>query len=247
MRAKPAHMNQLTSHLPHVLIVDSDPEARATLCEHFERHWYRVSSVPDGLSMRHALEQQAIDLIVMDPALPGENGLHVCRDLRVRSSVPLVMLSARDDVRERVLALEAGADDYLMKPFNPRELIERAKAVLRRSNRHGSPDLAPKYCFADWQLDVTARNLEHIDGTIVRLAEADFRVLAALLAHANRIVSRSVLMQHLANREPSPFDRTVDMRISRLRRILRDHAWPPSIIKTVRGNGYVLSARITVR
>jgi two-component system OmpR family response regulator len=179
--------------------------------------------------------------------LPGEDGLKLCRDLRAQSQIPVLMLTALGEEIDRVLGLEVGADDYLPKPFSPRELVGRIKAILRRTaHMPRDPDLrqANGYKFGDWQLDNTTRSLSHSDGTQTSLSGAEFRLLSVLLSHATRVLSRAQLMELVRGRELDPFDRSIDVRISRLRQTLRDDARSPRIIKTIYGEGYVIGVPV---
>ena len=233
----------------HILVVDDDAEIRSLLGEYLRKNGYQVTAVGDGKAMRAALEQGRIDLIVLDLMLPGDDGLVLCRDLRARSMIPVIMLTARGDEMDRIIGLEMGADDYLPKPFNPRELLARIKSVLRRArNLPGSTPLedALHILFADRRLDVTGRQLLSREGVVVPLSGAEYRLLKIFLAHANRVLSRDQLMDWLQGRETDPFERSIDVLVSRLRHRLGDDAKEPSIIKTVRGEGYVLSAQVVI-
>lgn len=235
------------SEQPHILVVDDDRDIRTLLSEYLQKNGYRVTAVAEGKAMRRALEQTHVDLIVLDLMLPGEDGLKLCRDLRTRSQIPVLMLTAMGEEIDRVLGLEVGADDYLPKPFSPRELLGRIRAILRRTaHMPRDPDLsnALGYRFAEWQLDLTTRTLTHADGSQVALNGAEFRLLSILLSHASRVLSRAQLMELLRGRELDPFDRSVDVRISRLRQNLRDDARAPRIIKTIYGEGYVIGVPI---
>jgi two-component system OmpR family response regulator len=188
-----------------------------------------------------------VDLIVLDVMLPGDDGLTLCRELRASSQMPIIMLTARNEDVDRILGLEIGADDYVPKPFKPRELLARITAVLRRTSHVVREPLAsevPGYRFAGWRLDATARSLTDDDGTVVALSGAEFRLLAVLLAHSGQVLSRQQLMDLLRGRDLDPFDRSIDQRVSRLRQILRDDARSPRIIKTVYGEGYVIGVPV---
>jgi two-component system OmpR family response regulator len=235
------------SEQPHILVVDDDREIRTLLSEYLQKNGYRVTAVAEGKAMRRALEQTHVDLIVLDLMLPGDDGLKLCRDLRTRSQIPILMLTALGEEIDRVLGLEVGADDYLPKPFSPRELLGRIKAILRRTAyMPRDPDLSSVkgYRFADWDLNLITRTLTHKDGTQVPLSGAEFRLLSILLAHAPRVLSRAQLMELLRGREHDPFDRSVDVRISRLRQNLRDDARAPLVIKTIYGEGYVVGVPV---
>ena len=235
------------SERAHILVVDDDREIRELLTEYLERNGLRVSAARDGGEMRRLLGQAHVDLVVLDVMLPGDDGLKLCRDLRAQSNVPIIMLTARGEDIDRIVGLELGADDYLPKPFNPRELLGRIGAVLRRA-AHGPRDPMPSttvgYRFAGWRLDTIARSLSHQDGTIVTLSGAEYRLLSVLLANAGRILTRAQLMDLLRGREHDPFDRSIDVRVSRLRQILRDDGRSPTIVKTVYGEGYVIGVAV---
>jgi two-component system OmpR family response regulator len=232
---------------PHILVVDGDRQARGLLHECLEGNGYRVTAVNSGYGMRRVLDRRHVDLVVLDVQLPGEDGLSLCRDLCGRSQVPVMILSRLADEIDRIIGLEVGADDYVPKPFNPRELLSRTKAILRRTlrgSREPSLQTATAYAFGDWTLDTIARSLQHADGTCVDLSGAEFRLLSELLAEAPRPLSRSRLLERLHDREFEPSDRSVDVRISRLRQLLRDNARSPAIIKTIHGRGYAMGVCI---
>ena len=231
----------------HILIVDDDREIRTLLGDYLQKNGYRASAVADGKAMRRALEQSHVDLIVLDLMLPGEDGLKLTRELRAHSQIPIIMLTALGEEIDRVVGLEVGADDYLSKPFSPRELVGRIKAILRRTAhmpRDPAQSTTTTYRFGDWKLDATARSLTNADGSQHSLSGAEFRLLAILLSHPTRVLSRSQLMELLRGRDIDPFDRSVDVRISRLRQVLRDDARSPKIIKTIYGEGYVMGVPV---
>jgi two-component system, OmpR family, response regulator len=235
------------SQASHILIVDDDHEIRTLLAEYLEKNGLRVSAAREGKEMRRMLSRERVDLIVLDIMLPGEDGLTLCRELRASSQIPIIMLTARSEDVDRILGLELGADDYVPKPFKPRELLARITAVLRRTAhvlREPLPADVPGYRFASWRLDTTARSLTGEDGSTVALSGAEFRLLAVLLAHAGQVLSRLQLMDLLRGRDLDPFDRSIDQRVSRLRQILRDDARSPRIIKTVYGEGYVIGVPV---
>jgi two-component system OmpR family response regulator len=231
----------------HILVVDDDREIRRLLAEYLEKNGLRVTTARDGKEMRRVLARERVDLIVLDVMLPGDDGLKLCRELRADSQVPIIMLTARVEDVDRILGLELGADDYLPKPFNPRELLARIGAVLRRS-AHAPRDPLPSevagYRFASWRLDTTARSLTDEDGVVVPLSGAEYRLLSVLLAHASQVLSRTQLMDLIRGRDHDPFDRSIDVRVSRLRQILREDARAPRIIKTVYGEGYVIGVPV---
>ncbi len=234
----------------HILIVDDDREIRTLLTDFFARHDLAVSTAADGRQMRAILASTRIDLIVLDLHLPHEDGLSLCRDLRARGAepIPVLMLTARSDEADRILGLEMGADDYLTKPFAPRELLARIRAILRRA-RMLPPNLrtgttVEAYRFGDWRLDMRERHLLDAGGTIVPLTGAEFRLLVVFLEHAQRVLSRDQLLQLTQGRASDVFDRSIDLLTSRLRRRLRDDASSPRYVKTVRSEGYVFSVPV---
>ena len=231
----------------HILVVDDDHEIRTLLAEYLEKNGLRVSVARDGKEMQRVLDRVRVDLVVLDILLPGDDGLTLCRTLRASSQLPIIMLTARGDDVDRILGLELGADDYVPKPFKPRELLARISAVLRRTThvlREPLPADVRCYRFAGWRLDTTARSLTDEGGSTVALSGAEFRLLAVLLAHAGQVLSRLQLMELLRGRDLDPFDRSIDQRVSRLRQILRDDARSPLIIKTVYGEGYVIGVPV---
>jgi len=232
---------------PHLLIVDDDREIRGLLAQYLEKHEFRTTAVPDGKEMRRVLERSHVDLLVLDLMLPGEDGLTLCRELRGRSQLPIIMLTARGEDVDRIVGLEVGADDYVAKPFNPRELLVRIKAVLRRAAhapRDPSPESVRAFVFGSWRLDTVTRTLTDASGKEVALSGAEYRLLAVLLAAGNRVLTRAQLTELLRGRDADPFDRSIDVRISRLRQILGDDARAPQIIKTVYGEGYVVGVSV---
>ena len=232
----------------HILVVDDDPDIRELLGDYLQKQGYRASTAADGRAMRAALARGQPDLIVLDLMLPGEDGLTLCRELRAHSDVPIIMLTARSEEVDRIVGLEMGADDYLAKPFNPRELLARIKSILRRSRAlpaNLKPDAARVLRFAGWRLEIATRNLVAADGVVVPLSGTDFKLLRIFLAHANRVLSRDQLVDLTQGRDAGPYDRSIDLQVSRLRRRLGDDPKEPSIIKTARGEGYVLAAEVT--
>ena len=231
----------------HILIVDDDGEIRALLRDYLQKQGYRVTTAANGREFRSVLEAARPDLVVLDLMLPGEDGLALCRDLRARSDVPVVMLTALGDETDRIVGLEMGADDYLAKPFNPRELVARIRSVLRRARSMPDnlrPERAERFRFAGWTLRVATRDLLSPGGVVVALSGTEFRLLRVFLEHPNRVLTRDQLIDLMLSREAGPFDRAIDVQVSRLRHRLGDDAKEPSIIKTVRGQGYVLAADV---
>ncbi len=232
---------------PHLLIVDDDREIRSLLAQYLEKHDFRTTAVADGKEMRRTLERSHVDLVVLDLMLPGEDGLSLCRELRTRSQVPVIMLTARGEDVDRIIGLELGADDYVAKPFNPRELLGRIKAILRRAAhapRDPSPESVRGFSFNGWRLDTVTRTLTDAAGKEVALSGAEYRLLAVLLGAGNRVLTRAQLTELLRGRDADPFDRSIDVRVSRLRQILGDDARAPQIIKTVYGEGYVVGVTV---
>jgi len=233
--------------LSHILVVDDDRDIRGLLAEYLDANGFKTLTATNGTEMRKALEESRVDLIVLDLTLPGEDGLTLCRDLRSRSTVPVIMLTARGEPLDRILGLEMGADDYLAKPFEPRELFARIRSVLRRTQAL-PPNMALPQAkalhFSGWTLDLTARHLLNPDGVVVALSGAEFRMLKVFLEHPNRVLNRDQLLELTQGREADPFDRAVDLQISRLRQKLGDDARTPTIIKTVRNEGYVLATTV---
>jgi two-component system, OmpR family, response regulator len=228
-----------------VLVVDDDAEIRNLVAEYLTQNGYRVSTARDGPALRRALEAESPDLLVLDLMLPGEDGLALCRELRATSNLPVIMLTARGDEIDRIIGIEMGADDYLGKPFNPRELLARIRSVLRRARAlPAAQSQAKRLRFAGWTLDCTARHLVDQEGIIVPLSGAQFRLLAAFLQHPESVLDREKLMDLTLGREATPFDRSIDVQVSRLRQLLRDGGREPRIIKTVRNGGYVLAAAV---
>lgn len=233
----------------HLLVVDDDREIRRLIEEYLTQAGYRVSSAADGKAMRRLMEQHRFDLVVLDLMLPGEDGLSLCRDLRSRSNIPVLMLTARGSEIDRIVGLEMGADDYLAKPFNPRELLARIRSILRRAQALPTnlvPEEVAVFRFAGWTLEVASRNVTAPDGLVVPLSGAEFRLLRVLLEHPHRVFSRDQLLELTNGREAILFDRSIDVLVGRLRKRLRDDGKEPTLIKTVRGEGYVLAASVEV-
>jgi len=233
----------------HVLIVDDDAEIRDLLREYLQKNGYRVTAVGDGERMWTALDAGQVDIVVLDLMLPGEDGLTLCRNLRARSELPVIMLTARGEETDRIVGLEMGADDYLAKPFNPRELLARIKGILRRARtlpENLQPDTARAIRFAGWTLDLAARSLLSPQGVVVALSGTEYKLLRTFLAHPNRVLNRDQLIDLMLSRDASPFDRSIDVQVSRLRHRLAEDAKEPAIIKTVRGEGYVLATPVEI-
>ena len=236
------------SRCDHVLIVDDDPDIRSLLADYLAKQELQVSCAADGRQMRATLARAPVDAIVLDLMLPGEDGLTLFRALRddpASAQIPVLMLTARADDVDRIIGLELGADDYLAKPFVPRELLARIRAVLRRA-RMLPPGTARaetlRYlAFGDWVLDTVERHLIARGGTVTLLQAAEYTLLRFLLDHPQRVVTRDQLLIGIAGREAEAYDRSIDLRVSRLRRRLGDDAREPAYVKTVRNEGYVFS------
>jgi two-component system OmpR family response regulator len=227
--------------LPHILVVDDDFEIRQLLDDYLSKNEYRVTTVADGAGMRMCLKRASIDLLVLDIMLEGDDGLSLCREVRSESRTPIIMLTARGDSLDKVVGFEMGADDYLAKPFLPRELLARIKAVLRRVDRQGAGEnCASHYRFAAWTLDTESRNLTDGSGVVSPLSGSEYRLLVKLLSAKRRVLSRAQLTDGGSRRANNQFDRGIDVCISRLRQILRE----PHIIKTVHGEGYVIGVDV---
>ena len=232
-----------------ILIVDDDRDIRSLLADYLDGHGYATLMAADGNAMWAALDSNQVDLVVLDLNLPGEDGLTLCRNLRAKSMMPVIMLTARSEPLDRILGLEMGADDYLPKPFEPRELLARIRSVLRRTQSltaGSNGEQVQRLKFSDWTLDLTARHLVSPEGMVIALSGAEFRMLNIFLDHPNRILNRDQLLNMTHGRDADPFDRSIDIQISRLRQKLREDARSPQIIKTVRNGGYVLSVNVTM-
>jgi two-component system OmpR family response regulator len=231
----------------HLLIVDDDRDIRSLLAEHLRGCGFEVSTAAGGQELRRAMASGPVDLIVLDLNMPGEDGLTLCRELRSQaSSPPIIMLTARADPIDRIIGLEMGADDYLPKPFEPRELLARIRSVLRRARAlpaNLEPLPAKRARFADWTLDFERRHLESEKGRVVMLSGAEFRLLKAFVDHANRVLSREQLLALAPGRGGDAQDRAIDLQVSRLRQKLR--CGEDEVIRTVRNEGYVLASPVS--
>jgi two-component system OmpR family response regulator len=232
-----------------VCIVDDDHDVRALLATYLTRNGLRVRVFEDGPSLRRFLARGngAPDLVILDVMLPVEDGLAICRWLKAETDLPVLMLTARGDEIDRVMGLELGADDYVCKPFSPRELLARIRNLLRLTEHRNLPEAAQerhKLRFHGWTLDTMERLLVSEQGLEQRLSGSEFLLLHALASRANRVMSRSQLTNLMRGREQEPFDRGIDVTVSRLRQLLGDSARESRIIRTVYGRGYVLSGRV---
>ncbi|HEX4510304.1 MAG TPA: response regulator transcription factor [Burkholderiaceae bacterium] len=225
------------------LVVDDDPELRALVVEHLARFGIHSRTASDARAMRREVEIGSLDLVLLDLMLPDGNGIDLCKELRARSSLPVIMLTAQGDPISRVLGLELGADDYIAKPFEPRELIARIQAVLRRAGRGNGPALEPTGelplpHFSGWTLDWRERTLVGADGIAMPLSNAEFRLLCAFLDHPGSVLSRPRLVELTRAGHVDASERSVDLAVSRLRQKLGDPPDDPRFIRTVRGQGY---------
>ncbi len=232
-----APMSQPASR-PRVLIVDDDADIRAGLAEVFERAGFKAATAGDVAAMERALAASGADLIVLDLMMPGEDGLSACKRLSGRGGPPIIMLSALGDDADRIVGLEIGADDYLAKPCNPRELVARARAVLRRAQEGDAGSPADAVRFAGFRLDIARRELHDPDGVVIPLSAGEFRLLRAFVERHGRVLSREQLLDYAFDNDAEVFDRAVDVQVSRLRRKL-ERPGGAEIIRTVRGEGYL--------
>ena len=232
----------------HILVVDDDRDIRDLLCRFLRKNGYRVDAAADGREMKRFLETARINLIILDRVLPGTDGLTLCRELRTSSRIPIILLTLLGADTDRIIGLEVGADDYLAKPFNPHELLARVKAVLRRSNDlplEASRQKTPVLRFAGWMLDRSRRRLETPRRVVLSLTDGEFDLLVALAEHPRVVLTREQLLDLARGRGPAPFDRSIDMQVTRLRRKLEANPDDPQFIKTVRNKGYVFTAEVT--
>lgn len=227
---------------PQVLVVDDDAALRDLLVRYLSEHGFAVTAVADGQTMERALAQREPDLVILDLMLPGEDGLSLAKRLRSRGSLPIVMLSACGEDVDRIVGLEVGADDYLAKPFNPRELLARIRAVLRRAGETGTHDETDQFRFGPFVMDPAGRRLLRA-GQEVPLTSGEFTLLEVFVRHPDRVLSRDALLHLLKGYEHQPFDRSVDVRVTRLRRKIEPDPSAPVWIRTVWGEGYLFSPR----
>jgi len=242
-------MSNIATGAEHILVVDDDARVRQMLIRYFEGEGYRVSAAADGPAMRDCLAKAAVDIILLDLVLPGgEDGLALARDIRSRSNIPIIMLTGRDDVIDRIVGLEVGADDYIAKPFHLREVLARVRSVLRRHQAaaaKGDNETTENFCFDGWQLNVGRRQLFSADGSDIALTTGEFDMLCVLVTHAGRVLSRELLMDLTRSRNLAAYDRTIDAQVARLRKKIERDPKNPTLIKSVRNVGYVFSAKPT--
>ncbi len=232
---------------PHILVVADHRDIRELLAKYLTRHGLRVSTADGGVAMKRVLKTSAVDLVVLDVMMPGEDGLSLCRHLRETSGLPVILLTAMAEETDRVVGLEIGADDYLTKPFNPRELLARIKAVLRRAQSlpaQAAPLERGLLRFAGWTFDPARREVTGQDGTAVPLSTAEFQLLSAFLRHPRMVLSREQLLDLTQGRATKVFDRSIDNQVSRLRRKIEADPKSPALIKTVWGGGYLFAAEV---
>ncbi len=227
-----------------LLIVDDDPGLRELLLEYLTSHGYEVEAVANGVEMEQFLLKNTVNLVILDLMMPGEDGLSLSRKLRQQGKLPIIMLSARGEDVDRIIGLEVGADDYLAKPFNPRELLARIRAVLRRNDESNTAVAIEKqsgsHRFGSFQIDMNSRSLAK-DGVAVALTAGEFNLLRIFVEHPNSVLSRDQLMDMMKGYERSPFDRSIDIRVTRLRRKIEVDPATPEFVRTVWGEGYMFT------
>jgi two-component system OmpR family response regulator len=241
-------MNDLVA--PRILAVDDDAATRQLIYDYLSENELRVSTVASGQEMAAVLQDEAIDLIVLDLRMPGEDGLQIARKLREESSIPIIILTGRLDEADRVMGLELGADDYVTKPFNPRELLARIRTVLRRTKAAQAPsgkdDQRRAFRFGGWELNLRTRRLTSPEGKLVELTKGEFSLLTALLGAPQRVLSRDQLLEMSRLYDDEVYDRSIDVQILRLRRKIEANPSEPQFINTERGAGYIFSVPVEV-
>ena len=234
----------------HVAIVEDDPDVRAILTRSLGSGGYQVTELESGAGIENVLNAKPVDLVILDLGLPDMDGLTIAQKIRRHSNVAIIIVSGRGDLTDRVVGLEIGADDYVTKPFEPREILARVRSVLRRSHHESDATTAAVekhrcYEFCDLVLDATAQSLQNASGEIINLTSGEFRLLETMVTRANRVLSRDQLMDACYGNNTPAFDRSIDVSIGRLRKKLNDDPRNPSIIRTVRNGGYIFAARVT--
>lgn len=244
---------------PHILVVDDDPRIRSMLRRYLTDEGFRVSEAADGAAMRETMEKDSPDLVLLDLMIPGDDGFALARHIRQRATTPIIMLTGKSDLIDRVAGLEAGADDYIAKPFHLREVLARIKTVLRRAHpvaaapppaasapqASETPTATDVFAFSGWRFDLTKRELRREDGEIVSLTTGEFALLRTFVLNANRVLNRDQLMDMVKGREWSAYDRTIDTQVVRIRKKIERDPNHPELIKTVRSAGYVFSTVVT--
>jgi two-component system OmpR family response regulator len=230
---------------PRLLLVDDEATLRVPLAEYLSRQGFRVTEADSAAHARSALRDEVPDLVLLDIMMPGEDGLSLCRHMVETRDIPVILLTAKGEATDRIVGLEIGADDYVVKPFEPRELVARIRSVLRRAQRSGPPaEDTESYAFEGWQLDPLKRRLTDPEGAVVPISSAEFRLLTALLDHPRQVMDRDRLLDLVQGREAHLFDRAVDNQVSRLRRKIEIDSRNPQLIQTVWGGGYMLAADV---
>jgi len=231
--------------LPHLLVVDDEGEIADSIVRYFGKYGFRVSTAGDGAAMREIVQREAVDVILLDLGLPREDGFELTRWLRERWRGAIIIVTGRGDSVDRVVGLELGADDYVTKPFDLRELLARVRSVLRRTvPAPASSPASPSYAFSGFRLDLDRRSLTDASGTEVPLTSGEFDLLCVLIRHPNRVLSRDAIMDEMHGRASGPFDRAIDVQIGRLRRKIEADSSNPQLIKSVRNVGYLFAARV---
>jgi two-component system, OmpR family, response regulator len=232
---------------PCILVVDDDADIRSLVAGFLQGNGFEAHVARDGAEMRQKLQSRSFDLVVLDLMLPGADGLELCRTLRKTSTLPIIMLTAKGDETDRIVGLEVGADDYLAKPFNPRELLARIKAVLRRTAGPDAPhggEVGRGYLFDGWRLDMLRRELVNPAGVVIDLSTGEYDLLLTFVEAPNRVLDREYLLDSARSRAATGFDRSIDVQISRLRRKIEPEDGGPEVIKTVRGAGYMFLPKV---
>ncbi len=233
-----------------ILVIDDDADIRLLLQAYLQKHGYRVTTAANGAVLHDILargERPGVDLVVLDLMLPGEDGFSLCRTVRARSNLPILMLTARGEDEDRIRGLDLGADDYLVKPFHPDELRARVQSILRRARAYpvNTPAASARvYRFSGWSLDTTRRTLRSPDGILISLTGTEYRLLHAFLQNPGTVLARDKLAAMVHGRNPTPYDRSLDVQVSRLRRRLGDDGREPRLLRAVRGQGYLLTSRV---
>jgi two-component system OmpR family response regulator len=235
------------SGLPHLLLVDDERSIREPLAQYLTKQGFRVTQTADAEAARTRLTAYAIDLVILDIMMPGEDGLSLCRHIRETSETPVILLTARSEETDRIVGLEMGADDYVVKPFSPRELAARVKVILRRAAAGGTRQHAPdtgSFAFAGWVLKSGERALVDREGVSVPLSTGEYNLLHALVTRPRQVLTRDQLLDLTQGREAAAFDRAIDNQISRLRRKIEADPSDPALIKTIWGGGYTLACDV---
>ncbi|MGD9153351.1 MAG: response regulator [Gammaproteobacteria bacterium] len=235
---------------PRILVVDDDQQICDLLEGFLGKHGYQVFAAHDGVQMRRTLKEKTVDLIILDVMMPGEDGITLCRQIREKLVTPIIILSAMGDETDRIVGLKMGADDYLPKPFNPKELLARIEALLRRTRGtlSAEPTLKqmPKFRFLDWVLDCNKRHLIAPDGLTIPLSAGEYELLLTFIKHPQRVLSRDQLLDLTKEKEGTPFDRAIDVQVGRLRKKIERDIKNPQIIITVRGGGYEFTPKVEI-